>query len=61
MLGDEDSVVGKEGGVESVLDAGDVEAAVFGEGVVAVEEEGDESDGEGEKWPGGAGPSGLGC
>jgi len=39
VLGDEGCVVGEEGGVEGVLNAGDVEAAVFGEGMVAVEEQ----------------------
>ncbi len=38
VLGDEDRVVGKEGGVEGVLDAGDVEAAVLGEWVIALDE-----------------------
>ena len=40
VLADEDGVVGEEGGVEGELDAGDVEAAVLGERVVAVEEDG---------------------
>ena len=42
VLADEDGVVREEGGVEGELDAGDVEAAVFGERVVAVEEKGDQ-------------------
>jgi hypothetical protein len=40
VLADEAGVVRKEGRVEGVLDAGDVEAAVFGEGMVAVDREG---------------------
>jgi hypothetical protein len=39
VLGDEGGVVGEEGGVEGVLDACDVKAAVFGEGMVALDEE----------------------
>jgi hypothetical protein len=39
MLGDEDGVVGEEGGVEGILDAGYVEAAVFGEWVIALDEQ----------------------
>ena len=39
VLGDKGRVVREECGVEEVLDAGDVEAAVFGEGVVALDEQ----------------------
>jgi hypothetical protein len=42
VLGDEGGVVGEEGGVEGVLNACDVEAAVFGEGVIALDEKGSE-------------------
>ncbi len=45
VLCDEDGVVGEERGVEGVLDASDVEAAVFGERVVAIEEQGEDGEG----------------
>jgi len=45
VLGDKEGVVGEEGGVEDVLDSGDVEAAVFCERVIALEEQGEESEG----------------
>lgn len=38
VLGDEEGVVGKEGGVKGVLDSGYVETAVLCEGVIALEE-----------------------
>jgi len=40
VLADEGGVVREERGVKGVLDACDVKAAVFGEGVVAVDAEG---------------------
>ena len=39
VLGDEGRVMRKERGVEGVLDAGDIEAAVFGERMVALDEQ----------------------
>ena len=45
MLSDEDCVVGEQGGIEGELYAGDVEAAVFGEWVIALDEQGYESKG----------------
>jgi hypothetical protein len=42
VLGDEGRVVGEERGVERVLYAGDVEAAILGEGMVAVDEQREE-------------------
>jgi hypothetical protein len=39
MCGDEGCVVREERGVQQVLDPGDVEAAVLGEGVVAVHQQ----------------------
>ena len=44
VFADEVCVMRKEGGVERVLDASDVETAVFGEGVVAVDAEGAEGE-----------------
>jgi hypothetical protein len=42
MLGDEGSVVWEERGVEFPKDSGDVEAAVLGEGMVAMHEQDEE-------------------
>ena len=56
MLGDEEGVVGEERGVEGVLDAGDVEASVFGEWVIALDEERDEGEGGDEREPQGVFP-----
>lgn len=56
VFGDEDGVVRKERGVEGILDAGDVEAAVFGEGMVTIEQEGDEGERDQEEEPRRAGP-----
>ena len=42
MLGDEGGVVREERGVEFPKDARDVQAAVFGEGVVAVDKQDEE-------------------
>ena len=42
MLGDEGSVVREERGVEFPEDSCDVEAPIFGEGVVAVDEQDEE-------------------
>ena len=44
VLGDEVGVVREESGVEGVLDSGDVEAAVLCERVIALEEQGEESE-----------------
>lgn len=65
VLGDEDRVVRKEGGVEGVLDSGDVESAVLCERVIALEEQGEESEGGDEYEPArvlpGRGWGGDGC
>ena len=42
VFADEDGVVGEERWVEGELDAGDVEAAVLGEGMVAMHEQDEE-------------------
>jgi hypothetical protein len=59
MLADEDGVVREERGVEGELDAGDVEAAVLGEGVIAVEEKRGEGECDEERLPDGV-PPGFG-
>ena len=56
VLADEDGVVREERGVEGELDAGDVEAAVLGERVIAVKEKGDEGECGEERKPDGASP-----
>ncbi len=68
VLADEDGVVREEGGIEGELDAGDVEAAVLGERMIAVEEkrEGGECDHDkahrpGRKRVGGQGWGGTRC
>ena len=61
VFGDEGGVMREECGVEEVFDAGDVEAAVFGEGMEAVGDEGRESEGGEEECPDAAGPEIWGC
>jgi hypothetical protein len=56
VLGDEGGVVGEEGGVKFDLDSGEVEAAVFCQGVVAMDEEREEGEREEESVPGGGAP-----
>jgi len=56
VLADEVGVVREERGVKLVLDAGDVEAAVFGEGMIAVDAEGAEREGSEQGCPGCSGP-----
>jgi hypothetical protein len=65
MLRDEDRVVRKEGGVERVLDARYVKAAVFRERVIALDKQGGEGDRGDENKPEGvwprSGSSGHSC
>jgi hypothetical protein len=42
--GDEGEIVGEERGIEAGLDARDIDAAVFGEGMIAVNQQGAESE-----------------
>jgi len=42
MLGDEGGIVREERRVEFPEDAGDIEAAIFGKGVIAVDEQDEE-------------------
>lgn len=56
VLADEDGVVGEERRIERQLNASYIETAVFGEGVIAVDEEGNESENKEEQMPGGGFP-----
>ena len=56
MLGDEGGVVRKERGVQLPEDAGDVDAAIFCERVVAVNEQDEKRERGEQKQPAGGGP-----